>query len=150
MTTENSLQAGIDGITIVRVFDAPRELVFNAWITPESFATWFGGPTAHVPVESVQINAVEGGTWCAKMHVEEHVIDWHGTFTEVVHPARLAFTLQDRPGPESEPCTVDFRDVGGKTEMTFHQVGGHMDAEQYQQAGEGWMVFFDTMETLLP
>ena len=31
------------GITISRVFDAPRELVFKAWTKLARFAQWFGG-----------------------------------------------------------------------------------------------------------
>jgi len=30
------------GIRIVRVFEAPRELVFAMWTQPEHFVTWFG------------------------------------------------------------------------------------------------------------
>jgi uncharacterized protein YndB with AHSA1/START domain len=29
-------------ILLTRVFDAPRELVFNAWIDPKHIAQWFG------------------------------------------------------------------------------------------------------------
>ncbi len=29
-------------LVITRVFDAPRELVFNAWTRPEHMARWFG------------------------------------------------------------------------------------------------------------
>jgi uncharacterized protein YndB with AHSA1/START domain len=29
-------------ITMVRIFDAPRELVFRAWTDPEHLAQWWG------------------------------------------------------------------------------------------------------------
>ena len=32
-----------DGYTISRVFDAPRDLVWQCWTSPEHFAVWFGG-----------------------------------------------------------------------------------------------------------
>jgi uncharacterized protein YndB with AHSA1/START domain len=35
-----------EGITITRVFDAPRERVWQEWTEPERFADWFGGPEA--------------------------------------------------------------------------------------------------------
>jgi uncharacterized protein YndB with AHSA1/START domain len=74
-------------------------------------------------------------------------INWNGEFQEVVFPERLVFTMRDRRGPNAEPVTVEFRDLGGKTEMKFHQFGGNMDAAGYEQAGAGWMTFFDTMES---
>ena len=66
--------------------------------------------------------------------------------TQVVFPERLVLTMRDRPGPECEALTVEFHDLDGKTEMTFRQTGGNMDATGYEQAGAGWMGFFDTME----
>lgn len=34
----NSMTANAEGISITRIFDAPRDIVFSAWITPASFA----------------------------------------------------------------------------------------------------------------
>jgi uncharacterized protein YndB with AHSA1/START domain len=146
----DTMTSSVEGISITRIFDAPRELVFDAWITPSSFATWFGGPTAEIPIDTCEIDARPGGTWKATMVLPDaNTIDWHGTFVEVVAPERLVLTMADRPGEEYEPLTVTFHDLDGKTRMEFHQAGGHMDADGYRHAGEGWMVFFDTMTTLL-
>src|SRR5919201_3996925 len=41
------------GITITRVFDAPRERVWKEWTEPEGFADWFGGVEAEVPLSTV-------------------------------------------------------------------------------------------------
>ena len=143
----NRMTATAEGIDITRIFDAPREVVFNAWITPASFAAWFGGPDTEVPLESCTIDARVGGTWKATMVLPDGTtINWDGEFQEVVFPERLILTMRDRPGPNSEPLTVEFLDLGGKTEMKFHQFGGNMDAAEYEQAGAGWMTFFDTME----
>ena len=35
----------------MRVFDAPRELVWKEWTEPERFADWFGGTQSEVPLE---------------------------------------------------------------------------------------------------
>jgi uncharacterized protein YndB with AHSA1/START domain len=32
-----------EGLTITRVFDAPREHVWKEWTEPERFADWYGG-----------------------------------------------------------------------------------------------------------
>ena len=143
----NSMEAGAEGISITRIFDAPREVVFKAWTTPASFANWFGGQDADIPLDSCSIDARVGGSWKATMVLPDGAtIDWNGEFTEVVFPERLVLTMRDRPGPDFEPLTVEFREVDGKTEMKFHQFGSNMDAAGYEQAGAGWMTFFDTME----
>jgi uncharacterized protein YndB with AHSA1/START domain len=145
--TQASTVTSVDGIWITRIFDAPRELVYRAWIEPAQFAGWFGGSQTEVPLDSVEMDVRPGGKWKATMLTgPEGAIHWHGTFTEVSEPERLALTLSDRPGDEFEPVAVEFTDLGdGRTEMRFHQAGGHMDAAGYERAGAGWNAFFDAM-----
>jgi uncharacterized protein YndB with AHSA1/START domain len=40
---DRSAPAAGEGIRITRVFDAPRERVWQEWTEPERFADWFGG-----------------------------------------------------------------------------------------------------------
>jgi uncharacterized protein YndB with AHSA1/START domain len=42
MSDPTPAQAAEQEITITRVFDAPRELVFKAWTDPDQVARWFG------------------------------------------------------------------------------------------------------------
>ena len=53
------------GITITRVFDAPRERVWREWTEPERFADWYGGVEAEVPLASVSMEVRPGGAWRA-------------------------------------------------------------------------------------
>lgn len=57
----------VPGISITRVFEAPRELVWREWTTPDAFADWFGAPTGEIPLDSVEMDVREGGTWKATM-----------------------------------------------------------------------------------
>jgi uncharacterized protein YndB with AHSA1/START domain len=50
-----------DQILITREFDAPRDLVYRAWTTPELVKRWFGGN--HGEVTSAEIDLRVGGTW---------------------------------------------------------------------------------------
>jgi len=62
----------------------------------------------------------------------------------VVEPERLVFALSDQPGGEHEVVTVVLTDLGDdKTEMVFHQGAGHLPAEQYARAQEGWSAHED-------
>ena len=139
-----------DGITITRVFDAPRELVFEARITPPHFGRWFGGPQAEVPVETISMDVRPGGRWSATMFAgpDRREIQWKGEFVEVDPPSRLVLTMTDE-ATEGEALTVTFADLDGKTEMVFHQGGGNLDREQYEQAKAGWMAFFDELAAIV-
>jgi uncharacterized protein YndB with AHSA1/START domain len=136
-----------DGIALTRVFDAPRERVWREWTEPERFADWFGGRDAEVPVSSVSMDVREGGAWRATMFAgpDRREIRWKGQYWEVVPPERLVLTFSDQPGDEYELVIVELADLGdGRTEMRFQQ-RGHMTAEQYKAAGDGWSTFFDRM-----
>ena len=134
------------GITITRVFDAPRELVWREWTEPERFADWFGGRESEVPVSTVSMDVRPGGAWRATMFTgpRRREIHWNGEYQEVAEPERLVFTVSDRPGEEAyELVTVVLTDLGdGRTEMLFQQ-RGRMTPEQYDRAGAGWSGFFD-------
>jgi uncharacterized protein YndB with AHSA1/START domain len=135
-----------EGITITRVFDAPRELVWKEWTEPERFADWFGGPESDVPLSTVSMDVRPGGSWRLTMFAgpERREIHWKGVYREVVGPERLVFTVSDQPGDDAdELVTVVLTDLGdGRTEMHFQQ-RGHLSKEQYRHTEQGWGAFFD-------
>jgi uncharacterized protein YndB with AHSA1/START domain len=142
-----------DGISITRVFDAPRERVWKEWTDPEAFADWFGGPDSEVPLSTVAMDVRPGGAWRLTMYAEpgRREIHWHGEYREVAEPERLVFTITDRPGEDAlELVMVELTDVGdGRTEMLFQQRGGGLSPDEYERAGQGWGVFFDRIAARL-
>jgi uncharacterized protein YndB with AHSA1/START domain len=136
------------GLTITRVFDAPRDRVWREWTEPERFADWFGGPQADVPIETVAMDVRPGGAWRATMFAgpERREIRWTGEYREVSAPERLVFTISDKPGDEArELVVVVLTDLGdGRTEMVVEQ-HGQLPPEVYDAARSGWGVFFDRM-----
>ena len=141
------------GISITRVFDAPRERVWKEWTEPERFAGWYGGADADIPVSTVSMDVRPGGGWRATMFFgpDRRQIDWEGEYVEVIEPERLVFTVTDQPGqPTSEMVIVVLNDLGdGRTEMVFEQRGGGLTPDQYRAAGQGWGRFFDVIERQL-
>ncbi|HEY5230802.1 MAG TPA: SRPBCC domain-containing protein [Galbitalea sp.] len=139
------------GATIRRTFAAPRDLVFDAWVTPRHFATWFGGSDVDVPLDSVSMDVRPGGIWKATMIIGNGVPDmhWFGEFVEVDRPDKLVLTMADRPGDARELVSVTLTEVPDGTEMLFHQSGGNMSADEYERTAAGWQTFFDAMETLV-
>jgi uncharacterized protein YndB with AHSA1/START domain len=142
-----------EGISITRIFDAPREVVWKEWTDPERFADWYGGPQAEIPLSTVTMDVRPGGQWRATMLFgpERHEIKWEGEYVEVVEPERLVFTVTDQPGqPTSELVIVVLTDLGdGRTEMQFQQRGGGLTPDGYRAAGQGWMGFFDAIDERL-
>jgi uncharacterized protein YndB with AHSA1/START domain len=140
-------------LTITRVFDAPRELVWRAFTEAEQFARWFGHPPFKTPPEKVSMDARPGGEWEATQVHEEtgKELPFVGTFREVEKPERLVMTFDnrdDRSDPKVEVVTVTFEDLGEKTEVTLTQAG-YMPPQQYKRTEQGWGAFFDQLEKLL-
>jgi uncharacterized protein YndB with AHSA1/START domain len=139
------------GITITRVFDAPREAVWRELTQPESFADWFGGPEFEVPLDSVSMDVTPGGRWRALMlsGQQRREIEWDGEYLEVDEPERLVFTIADHRDAPYELVTIVLTDLGdGSTHMHFEQSGYH-PPEIYEAAKSGWGVFFDRLEQRL-
>jgi uncharacterized protein YndB with AHSA1/START domain len=139
------------GISLTRVFEAPRERVWREWTEPEAFADWFGAPHAEVPLDSVAMDVRPGGAWRLQMRAGRRVIDWRGQYVEVVAPERLVFTITDEPdGERYELIVVVLTDLGdGRTEMLFEQRGGYMGPEEYERAKSGWGKFLDRVDERL-
>ena len=84
-----SATSDAEGIVIVRVFDAPRELVFKAWTVPERFATWFGEHGSSIPLEGSRWTPGRGVRGAPMLHGPEQIeIPFSGEFREVEEPER--------------------------------------------------------------
>ena len=138
------------GISITRVFQAPRERVWREWTEPERFADWFGGE-AEVPPATVRMDVRKGGRWNLTMFAgpDRREIRWKGEYLEVLEPERLVFTVSDRPDEVYELVTVVLTDLGdGRTEMRFAQ-RGHMRPDEYEHTKRGWGGFFARIDERL-
>jgi len=102
-------------IVITRVFDAPRELVFEMWTDPKNLVHWWGprGFTTTI----LEMDVRPGGQWRMIMHGPDGSnYPNHNVFTEVVKPERLVYTHGG--GAEFEQ-TVTFEDLGGRTQLSM-------------------------------
>jgi uncharacterized protein YndB with AHSA1/START domain/predicted enzyme related to lactoylglutathione lyase len=128
-------------ITITRVFDAPRELVWKSWTEPEQLAQWWGPEGWSTPVSSVTMDVRPGGEFSLVSTNEDGAeMPVRGTYTEVDPPERLVLRegAEDawHEGAESEVRLIDLG--AGRTEMRFrttiHTSG---DAAAGAEAGLG-------------
>jgi uncharacterized protein YndB with AHSA1/START domain len=122
MATAVSLDLDKDPRSIIgmRVFDAPRDLVFSAWTDPKHLAQWWG-PNGFTTTTSA-FDFRPGGVWRYVMHGPDGR-DYQSriTFEEIVRPERIVYRLHG--GDDVEPVrftqTVLFEDIGGKTRLTM-------------------------------
>lgn len=78
-------------IHTVRVFDAPRALVWKAWTDPVHMAQWWGPAGFTNPVCKIDLRP--GGLWHATMRSPDGSFDCPNVFMfdEIVPPERLVF-----------------------------------------------------------
>ena len=136
-------------VTITRVFDAPRELVWKAWTEPEHFSHWFGSPPFTTPLSTISMDVRPGGAWRATMVSQDDgtELPFMGVYREVVEPERLVLTFDDPNDPSNpnvEVLTVTFTDLGDETEVVAHQAG-HLPEDEYPKLAEGYSSFFDRL-----
>jgi uncharacterized protein YndB with AHSA1/START domain len=89
-TTEKNSSTADREIASTRVFDAPRDLVFEAWTSPEHVAQWWGPNGFTTTTQSMDVRP--GGEWIFVMHGPDGT-DYknHIVYREVVSPERLVY-----------------------------------------------------------
>jgi uncharacterized protein YndB with AHSA1/START domain len=133
-------------LTIHRVFDAPRELVFAAWTEPEHAAKWYGPVGTSTPLESIAMDVRPGGTWRATMIRDDDGTEFPqgGEYLEVVAPERLVMTWGAPENPaEQAVATLVLTEIDGKTSMTFTLTG--LPQDMHRSVDEGWTSAFDNL-----
>jgi uncharacterized protein YndB with AHSA1/START domain len=108
-------------LVITRVYDAPRSRVFAAWSSAEHLARWWGPNGFTTPV--CEIDLRPGGALVICMRGPDGSEHWmRGTFSEVVEPERLAFTVDAADlGGHLIVTLVTFTESAGKTTLTVRQ-----------------------------
>jgi uncharacterized protein YndB with AHSA1/START domain len=123
-------------IATTRLFDAPRDLVFDVFTNPEHLKHWWG-PNGFT-ISTYEYDARPGGIWRLCMHGPDGR-DYQNrvVFVDVERPYRLAF--KHVPDKDTEPVghltTATFEAYpGGKTFLTFHML--FASAEVYENVAK--------------
>ena len=111
-------------LVITRVFDAPRDRLFEVWTKPEHMIRWWGPHGFTTPYHELDVRP--GGAYRVCMRSPEGREHWlRGAYREIVAPKRLVFTYawEDEKGePRHETVvTVSFEAQGDKTKLTLRQ-----------------------------
>lgn len=136
-------------LRLVRIFDAPIEMVFEAWTVPEQIVQWWGPAGHHVP--EYRIDMRTGGAWRTVMRGEngDHIVS--GVIHEVSPPTRLVFSWAwetDGVRGHETAITIELRPLGARTELTLTQ-REFETKESCEQHSFGWNSSFDCLDTYL-
>lgn len=104
-------------IMITRTFNAPRQVVFDAWTKAEHVANWWD--PAGIPLAVSEIDLRPGGGFRFVHRTPQGAgRAFTGIYREIVPPARLVFTTPAPHGGESVG-TLLFEIRDGKTLLTM-------------------------------
>jgi uncharacterized protein YndB with AHSA1/START domain len=131
-------------VTVARVFDAPRDLVFKAWTDPKQLAQWWG--PAGYTTSRCEVDSRPGGHMQIQMHAPDGTIyQWESTFRDIDPPKRILFdsAVADRNGNLlfKGIHTVTFEENNGKTRLTVHSLANAVTpagAEALKGMPDGW------------
>jgi len=141
-------------MTIVRVFDAPRRLVWRAWTEPQHLAQWFGPKGFSNPVCEADVRP--GGTLRITMQGPDGTLyPMVAVYEEVIEPERLVWTTSVEHGDnvsfEIRQVTT-FTERDGKTELTLEAFVLRSTPESADALGGmevGWSQSLDKLEALV-
>jgi uncharacterized protein YndB with AHSA1/START domain len=107
-------------ILITREFDAPKELVYKAWTTPELVKRWWSGEKGEVTLAEIDLRV--GGAWRYVMVASGGFeVAFHGEYREVVPNERIVSTeIYEIPDQGDSPPTLNtatFTEVDGRTTL---------------------------------
>ena len=106
-------------IALTRLFDAPRQLVFDAMTKPEHVRQWWGRLDERYSVIVCEIDLREGGAWRYVGRGPKGEYAFHGEFREIEAPERIVYTEIYDPFPdEVSVVTSVLTEEGGKTRLT--------------------------------
>jgi uncharacterized protein YndB with AHSA1/START domain len=105
-------------IVMTRVFDAPRDLVFEAHTSCAHMSRWWG--PRDTEVSSCEIDFRPGGRWRIVLRRPDGEIPgFRGEYLEIVRPERFVWTFEWEGMPGSVgPETYTFEEHDGKTMLT--------------------------------
>ena len=137
-------------LTLVRVFAAPRHLVFQCWTDPKHIVHWLAPHGFTIPLAEGELKP--GGRWRSTMVKPDGTeLKLGGTYKQLVRDELIVMTHawdtpQDEAGQETL-ITVRFEDAGpGKTRMTFTQTGFASKEDREGHAG-GWGECFERLDS---
>jgi uncharacterized protein YndB with AHSA1/START domain len=137
-------------LRLSRSFPAPRDRVFQAFISPARLVKWWGPKGFTVPACTLDVRA--GGAWRTVMRSSEgkdHIVS--GVYREITPPERLVLTWgweEDGARGHETVVTIELFETPGGTRMELtHE--GFETADSRNAHRDGWSSCLDCLEEAL-
>jgi len=129
MTHETKVIAeeGKQELFIIREFDAPRELIFKAFTTPEIIEEFFS-PTPDMTMQFIHHDYRPGGNyrWCNKDKNGKVLCTFYGVIHDIIAPEKIIYTSEFMEIPERGHVVtecISFEELPeGGTKLTIQDV----------------------------
>lgn len=135
-------------LTIERTFNAPIELVWEAWTQAEHIASWWGPKGMEINV--IEHNFKVGGRWKYVMLMpDSSEFISEGVYAEIVELHKIITSADFKPMTTGVELQVFLERNGDKTNFTFKVVHPTEEyCKQQEQMGfyNGWGSAFDRLE----
>jgi len=120
--TEIIAEPGKQELYIIREFDAPRELLFEAHTNPDIYVKWVGPKDLEMRIE--KMDAQNGGSYRFIHKRDGHEYAFSGVYHEVLEPERIIGTFEFEGLPERGHVimgTTKFEELPGGRSKLVHQ-----------------------------
>jgi uncharacterized protein YndB with AHSA1/START domain len=137
-------------ILITREFDAPKELVYKAYTTPELVRRWWHANRGDMTVCEIDLRV--GGEWRYAMEAARFgEVAFHGEYKEIVPNERLVSTEVYEGAPDAGAAldTLTLTEQDGRTLLTLlveHQTKQARDAHVESGMEDGLQDALDLLE----
>jgi len=148
---------------ITHLFDAPVEMVFQAWTDPEQLTKWYAPDGCSISYKHLELK--EKGSFHSCIHDPAHGDCWvKGKYLEINAPEKLVFSMTlsneagdtlaandaGKPGdwPMEILTTVYFSPVGRQTKLSLHQSVPEASAKE-NGAFQSWIKMLNKLSALL-
>ena len=146
-------------VNIVRILDAPRELVFKAWSSSAHLSNWYFPGTCSITIYKLEFKP--GGVFQHSINQPDGTpCKCKGEYIDIIENEKISYKLGfcDDDGnfisssqtdkhswPDETTVTVTFEDHEGKTKLTLHQTVSEELAKQ-TGAYPSWLEMLDKLE----
>ncbi len=138
-------------LTIKRTFNAPIQLVWDAWTQAEHITRWWGPKGMETEVVAHDFRV--GGQWKYIMQMPDGTeFIAEGEYAEIMAPTKLITSADFRPMTEGVVLEVLLEAEGEQTHFTFNVIHPSEEYCKQQEAMgfyNGWGSTFDRLAELL-
>ena len=110
-------------VVVMRTFDAPARIVFEAWTRADLFKAWWAPKSMGMSIVSCEMDVRVGGGYRIEIRhpAAPDPVPFFGKYLEVTPPTRLVWS-NDEGGDEGSITTVTFEEKNGRTRVMLSEL----------------------------